>query len=75
MQTKGNISSTEYKLQYNTGVAKQDNAARQWWYSTTLASNTVSNTVTFAKMVHPDFLVTMKVGIFITLTQKINDCR
>ena len=54
-QTKGNISSTEHKLQYNTGVAKQDNVAQQWWYSTTLASTTISNTGKFAKMVHPDF--------------------
>ena len=33
----------------------QDNAAQQWWYSTILAANTISNTGTFAKMVHPDF--------------------
>ena len=33
----------------------QDNAAQQWWYSTILAENTISNTGKFAKMVHPDF--------------------
>ena len=36
-------------------VAVQDNAAQQWWYSTILAANTISNTGKFAKMVHPDF--------------------
>ena len=55
MQTKDNILSTEHKLQYNTGVAVQDNAAQQWWYSTILASNTISNTGKFARIVHPDF--------------------
>ena len=40
---------------YNTGVAVQDNAAQQWWYSTILAANTISNTGKFAKMVHLDF--------------------
>ena len=40
---------------YNTGVAVQDNAAQQWWYSTILTANTISNTGKFAKMVHPDF--------------------
>ena len=38
---------------YNTGVAVQDNEAQQWWYSTILAANTISNTGKFAKMVHP----------------------
>ena len=33
----------------------QDNAAQQWWYSTILAANTISNTGKFAKMVHLDF--------------------
>ena len=33
----------------------QDNAAQQWCYSTILAPNTISNTVKFAKMIHPDF--------------------
>ena len=32
----------------------QDNAAQQWWYSTILGTNTISNTAKFAKMVHPD---------------------
>ena len=42
---------------YNTDVPVQDNAAQQWWYSTILAPNTVSNWQTgkFAKMLHPDF--------------------
>ena len=34
----------------------QDNAAQQWWYSTTLAANTISNTGKFTKIVHPDFV-------------------
>ena len=55
MQTKNNISSTQHKLQYNTDVAMQDNAAQQWRYSTILAANTISNTGKFAKMVHADF--------------------
>ena len=29
-----NISATQHKFQYHTGVAMQDNAAQQWWYST-----------------------------------------
>ena len=33
----------------------RDNAAQQWWYSTILGTNTISNTAKFAKMVHPDF--------------------
>ena len=50
-----NISVTQHKLQYNTGVAMRYNAAQQWWYSTIMAANTFSNTSKFAKMVHPDF--------------------
>ena len=45
----------QHKVQYNTGAAVQDNAAQQWWYSTILAANTISNTGKFAKMVLPDF--------------------
>ena len=45
----------QHNTSYNTGVAVQDNAAQQWWYSTILAANTISNTGKFAKMVHPDF--------------------
>ena len=30
----------------------QDNAAQQWWYSTILPANTISNTGKFTKMVH-----------------------
>ena len=59
----------------NTGVAMQDNATKQQWYSTILSASTISNTGKFAKMEHPDFLVNMRVGILITLAQKINDCR
>ena len=33
----------------------QDNAAQQWWNSTIMAGNTISNTSKFAKMVHPAF--------------------
>ena len=44
----------------------QDNAAQQWWYSTILAVNTISNTGKFAKMVHPDFLVKMVAKVLIT---------
>ena len=44
-----------YKLQYNTGVAKQENATHQWWDSAILASNTISNTDRFTKVVHPSF--------------------
>ena len=40
--------------QVTTGVAVPYNAAQQWWYSTILAANTISNTGKFAKMVHPD---------------------
>ena len=32
----------------------RDNAAQQWWYSTILAVNAISNNGKFAKMVHPD---------------------
>ena len=46
---------TQHKLQYNTGVAMQDNAAQQCWYSTIMAANTFSNTSKFAKMIHPYF--------------------
>ena len=54
MQTKDNISATQHKLRYDTGVAMQDNAAQHWWYSTTVAANTISNTGKLSKMVHPD---------------------
>ena len=33
-----NISATQHKLQYDTGVAMQDNAAQHWWYSAILAA-------------------------------------
>ena len=49
-----NILAMWHNLQYNTGVAMQDNAAQLWWYSTILAANTISNTGKFAKMIHPD---------------------
>ena len=54
----GNISATQRKLQYDTGVAMQDKAAQHWWYNTIIAANTISNTGKLAKTVHPDsFLV------------------
>ena len=45
-----------HNTRYNTGVVVQDNTAQQWWCSTILTVNTISNTGKFAKMVHPDFL-------------------
>ena len=48
-------TQTETVFQYYTGVAVQDNAAQQWWYGTLLATNTISNSGKFAKLVHPDF--------------------
>ena len=75
MQTKGNISVTQYKLQYTFGDAMQDNAAQQLWYITIMATNTIAITRKFAKIVHPDFLVKMVDGNLITVTQKIDDCR
>ena len=44
-----------HNTRYNTGVVVQDNTAQQWWCSTILTVNTISNTDKFAKMVHPDF--------------------
>ena len=49
-----NISATQRKLQYDTGVAIQDNAAQRWWYNTILVVSTISNTSKLAKTVHPD---------------------
>ena len=49
----------QHKLQYNTGVVVQDNVAQQWWYSTILAANTISNTDKFAQMVNPEVLITL----------------
>ena len=43
-QIKDNISSTQHKLQCNTGFAMQNNAAQQRWHSKILAPNTISNT-------------------------------
>ena len=51
MQTKDNISATQHKLQYDTGVVMQDNAAQHWWYSTTLTANTISNNGKLSKTV------------------------
>ena len=45
----------------------QDNAAQQWWYSTILVVNTISNTGKFAKMVHPDFFLVKMVVKFSSL--------
>ena len=47
-----NISATQRKLQYDTGVVIQDNAAQHWWYNTILAANTISNTGKHVKTVH-----------------------
>ena len=33
----------------------QGNAAQNWWFSTILAANKISNTGKFAKIVHRDF--------------------
>ena len=49
-----NISATQRKLQYDTGVAIQDNAVQHWWLDTILAVNAISNTGKLAKTVHPD---------------------
>ena len=44
------------KLQCDTGVAMQDNAAQHWWYSTILKANTISsNTGKLSKTVHLDY--------------------
>ena len=58
----------QHKLQYNTGVVVQDNAAQQWWYSAVLAANTILNTGKFAKMYIQSILVKMVAGVLITLT-------
>ena len=60
----------QHRLQYN-------NAAQQWWYSTILVVNTILYTGKFAKMVHQIFFGQngTVVGVIITLTWKINDCR
>ena len=49
-----NISATQHKLQFNTGVAIQHNAAQHWWYNTILVTNTISNTGKLTKTVHSD---------------------
>ena len=49
-----NISATQRKLQYDTGVAIQDNAVQQWWLNTILVVNAISNTGKLAKTVYPD---------------------
>ena len=49
-----NTLATQHKLQYDIGVVMQDNAKQHWWYSTILAANTISNTDSLAKTVHPD---------------------
>ena len=55
MGTQTKIIFHRRNTRYKTGDAVQDNAAQQWWYSTILAANTISNTGKFAKMVHPDY--------------------
>ena len=54
-RTKCNISATQHKLQYHTGVAMQDNVTQHWWYSTILTRNTISNTDKLVKMVYAIF--------------------
>ena len=44
----------QHKLQYDTGVAIQDNTAQHWWYSIILMANTISNTGKLSKIIHPD---------------------
>ena len=56
-RTKCNISATQHKLQYHTGVEMEDNVTQHWWYSTILTRNTISNTDKLAKMVYATFLV------------------
>ena len=49
-----NISATQHKLQFDTGVAMQNNAKQYLWYSIILVANTIPNTGKFAKTVHLD---------------------
>ena len=60
-------------LRYKTGVAIQGNVAQNWWYSTIMVENTISNTGKFAKMVELILLLKMVVRILFTQTQKSND--
>ena len=55
METQTKTIFHRHNTSYNTGIAVQDNAAKQWPYSTILAENTISNTGKFAKMIHPVF--------------------
>ena len=68
MQTKTIFHRSMQHTSCNTDAAVQDNAAQQWWYSTILAVNTISNTGKFAKMVHPDFFGEDSGKVLITLT-------
>ena len=70
MQTK---TISHNKLQHNTGIAVQNNAAQysmhKWWYSATLlAANAILGTGKFAKMVHLDFFGEDGGKVLITLT-------
>ena len=40
-QLKDSISAMQLKLQYNAGVAMQDNEAQHWSYSAILAANSL----------------------------------
>ena len=55
----------------------QDNAVQytSGTVPTILAANTISNTGNIAKMVYPDFLVEMVIGILTTQTKEINNCK
>ena len=72
-QTKDDISATQFKLQCNIGGAMQGNAAQHWWINKILAANTVA--IKLLKWYIQTFLVKMVIGIFISQTQKIDDCK
>ena len=71
---QNNISSTQHKLQYNTGVV-QDNAAQKWWYSTIPAAKSIANTGKCVKMVHPEFFGEDGSRSSHHSDLKTNDCR
>ena len=52
----------------------QKNLSQHWLYSATMLAKTISDIDKFTKVIHPDFLVRMVVGILITQTQKMRDC-
>ena len=52
-----NISAMQHKLQHDTGVAMDNNAAQYWWYSTMLATNPIENPGRLAKTINADSFV------------------